>query len=89
MLKVTVSRRDGRADEVSIASFRCTPSAREGFVTTEGRYFVTTRGDDFFPIGANRCWGDLRELRAYLADMERLAAAGANCIRVWLAPWWP
>lgn len=78
----------GQVRQLATTSFQCVPSRRSGFVSVKGRRFVLDNGDVFFPVGANRCWGDRRHPKRYLDDMERLASNGANCLRVWLAPWW-
>ena len=86
--KIFLSHGRAGRELVGEGAFECVPSRRPGFVTREGRRFVLTTGQHFFPLGANRCWGDLRWPEGYLYDMEELAANGANCLRVWLAPWW-
>ena len=88
IVRVLVSRRGAKAEEVAHGVFTSVRSRRKGFVKTRGRHFVLTTGERFFPLGANRCWGDIRQSEAYLEDMEALARSGASVIRVWLAPWW-
>lgn len=53
------------------------------------RYFVTDRGESFFPIGANVCWADARATYAYDEWLAAYAKHGGNFFRVWLSPQWP
>lgn len=87
-VSVRVSRQGAEPHPVAQAAFECVRSVQPGFVRRDQRHLVLSTGEEFFPIGANRPWGDLRQPQAYFEDMERLAQAGANCVRVWLAPWW-
>ena len=87
-VSVMFSRRRRQAKEMAQGSFRCVASKRTGFVRRAGRGFVKDTGGEFVPLGANRCWGDVRHTDEYLQDMELQAKSGANVIRVWLAPWW-
>ena len=88
LVRVFVYYPNRQSCQAATLSFQCDPSARTGFIERAGRRFALSSGDVFFPVGANRCWGDVREPALYLEDMERLAGAGANCVRIWLAPWW-
>jgi len=88
LFKVVVSRWKAPVEEIAVAGFKCTPPTQRGFVRVREGDFVTDGNERYFPFGANRCWGDPRDPYAYFEDMESLAAAGANCIRVWLVPWW-
>lgn len=88
ILRLKVSRNGQPAEESGIAAFDSVPSNRASFVRREGRYFKLDSGERFFPIGANRCWGATGRVEPYLRDMKALADAGANSLRVWLAPWW-
>ena len=88
ILRLQVSRRGQPARQAGIAAFDCVASDRTGFVRRSGRYFKLNTGEDFFPIGANRCWGEPGALEPYLQDMKALSEAGGNCLRIWLAPWW-
>ena len=55
---------------------------------TDHRYFVTDRGETFFPIGANVCWASKAGTYDYDRWLPRYAEAGANYWRAWLAPQW-
>ncbi len=74
--------------ETARNAFQVLPGVAPGFVRRNGRAFTLDSGETFFPLGANRCWGDPRRTDRYLHDMELLAASGVNCLRVWIAPWW-
>lgn len=50
------------------------------------RYFETSDGQSFFPIGANVCWAGPRGTFDYDTWLPKYAAQGANFFRVWLAP---
>ena len=57
---------------------------------TDHRYFVTDRGESFFPLGANVCWADKnRATYDYDAWLAQYARSGCNFFRVWLSPHWP
>ncbi len=52
------------------------------------RYFVTDRGETYFPIGANVCWDGPRGVSMYEEWLPRYAEQGGNWLRVWLSPHW-
>jgi len=57
------------------------------------RYFVTDRGESWFAVGANVCWGETwsdrgRHVFIYDEWFARYAQAGCNYARLWLAPTW-
>lgn len=54
----------------------------------DGRYFATDRGETFFPIGANLCWGNQAMSFSYDTWLPQYAMQGCNFFRVWLAPQW-
>ena len=55
---------------------------------TDHRYFVTDRGETYFPVGANICWGDGRGVFAYDDWLPKYSREGCNYFRVWLSPEW-
>ncbi|MFP4057419.1 MAG: LamG-like jellyroll fold domain-containing protein [Candidatus Brocadiia bacterium] len=55
---------------------------------TDTRYFATDRGETFFPIGANVCWGLGPGTYNYDLWLPRYAHSGCNYFRVWLSPFW-
>jgi len=54
----------------------------------DGRYFETTLGKAFFPLGANTCWPGERGVFDYDTWLPKYAANGANLGRLWLSPAW-
>ncbi|NQT87967.1 cellulase family glycosylhydrolase, partial [bacterium] len=62
------------------------PIRRHGL---DSRYFVTERGETFFPIGANVCWAGPRGTLDYDEWLATYAENGCNVFRVWLSPQWP
>jgi hypothetical protein len=86
--RVLVARDAGPEREVARGAFECLAAPAPGFIRRAGRAFRADSGEAFFPLGANRCWGDPRRTDRYIQDMELLAASGANTLRVWIAPWW-
>ncbi len=67
------------------------PADAPGFVrrsADDHRYFVTDRGETFFLIGANVCWGNAPGSFSYDTWLPKYADAGCNWIRLWLAPEW-
>ena len=71
--------------------FTAVPSPDPGFVgasSAPSGYFAFRNGRPFFPIGLNYCWGDSANPARYLETLLALSRKGANCVRIWLAPWW-
>jgi len=55
---------------------------------SDHRYFVTDRGESFYPVGANVCWSGQQGSSAYDEWLPKYAESGCNFFRVWLAPFW-
>jgi len=87
-VRIDVSLRQGPPREAGSGAFKSILSARKGFVVRQDSHFALTSGERFLVLGANRCWGDVRQTEVYLADLAALAQTGATTVRVWLAPWW-
>lgn len=69
--------------------FTCTKSNSRGFVRVnkkDPRYFAFDRGMQYFPIGANICWGTSKGTYDYDSWLPKYGAAGCNYFRLWLAP---
>jgi hypothetical protein len=67
------------------------PSTTSGFIRvseTDKRFFQTTTGKSFYPIGANVCWGGDQGTFNYDRWLDQYAAQGVNFIRLWLSPLW-
>jgi len=62
------------------------PIRRHGM---DPRYFVTARGETFFPVGANVCWAGPKGTLDYDRWLPLYAENGCNIFRVWLSPQWP
>ncbi|MGO8705121.1 MAG: hypothetical protein ACLQVA_15015 [Candidatus Brocadiia bacterium] len=52
------------------------------------RYFVTDRGESFFPLGANVCWAGRGGTYDYDRWLPQYAREGCNYWRAWLSPEW-
>jgi hypothetical protein len=64
--------------------------ARHGFVRRtpkDPRYLAFDDGTAFVPIGENLAWADFRRTGAYEDWIPKLAARGANYIRLWMPSW--
>ena len=64
---------------------------RSGFATVsevDRRYFETSDGKSFFPLGANVCWGGDAGTFNFESWIPKYAAQGCNYFRVWLSPQW-
>lgn len=63
---------------------------RHGFVRRspdDPRYLAFDDGTPFVPVGENLAWADFRRTRAYEDWIPKLAASGANYIRLWMPSW--
>lgn len=52
------------------------------------RYFETTDGKSFYPLGANVCWGGDEGTYNFDKWIPKYAAQGCNYFRIWLSPQW-
>ena len=81
----------GPATTVDSGSFECTADAiSHGFLRRspeDPRYLRWEDGTPYTAIGENLAWYDRRGTFAYDAWLDRLAAHGANWIRVWMPSW--
>jgi hypothetical protein len=85
---IYVSRRGGLFELLAEAAFTSEPSNLSGMIRRDGERLLDSQGNPFMAYGVNFCWGDMRDLPAYLERMRLTAAHEFNCIRVWLCPWW-
>ena len=90
--KVTayVKDRSGSAltDQVSID---VKPATKSGFASVsdkDRRYFQTSGGKSFYPLGANVCWGGDPGTTSLDKWIPQYAAQGCNYFRIWLSPHW-
>jgi len=63
--------------------------SRHGFArrSKDPRYLAFDDGTPFFPVGENLAWYDSRGTFAYEDWMAKLAASGANYVRLWMPSW--
>ena len=90
-LRVTATDRTGTAMSKPL-QIEVEPADVAGAVRrhpTDFRYFVTDRGESFFPLGANVCWAAARGTFDYDDWLSKYADQGCNLFRVWLSPHWP
>lgn len=86
-----VARLEAASRKVSSSEvrFECVPSEHGGFLRVspqDPRFFELSDGTPFFAIGQNLCYvGDQQYLDLTAAEkaLEKLAANGANYVRVW------
>jgi len=70
--------------------FPVTASASPGFIrrsTPNPRAFAFDKGQPFFALGENMCWGGKRGSFDYDDWLPALAKAGGNWIRIWMCSW--
>jgi hypothetical protein len=87
--RLTVTARDASGVGTSLPNaFTVHPSTAPGFVERapgSDRYLQYTTGAAYFPIGENICWSGRAGLTDYETWFPRLANAGGNYARLWLA----
>jgi hypothetical protein len=89
--RVTVTVRDRSGVVRKDFSFTATKPATSGFVRVsprDHRYFESSDGRSFFPIGENLCWGGNQGTADYDRWIPALGNAKANWGRLWLSPAW-
>ena len=90
VLGASVTDRSGTS-ETDEFSVKVTPAIRSGFATVsekDHRFFNTTDGKSFFPLGANVCWGGDAGTFNFDKWIPQYAAQGCNFFRIWLSPDW-
>ncbi|MBN2132112.1 MAG: hypothetical protein JW741_21605 [Sedimentisphaerales bacterium] len=68
-----------------------TPADKAGMIRRHGsdrRYFATDRGETWFAVGANVCWGSDKHVFAYDDWFPQYAVHGCNYARIWLSLEW-
>ncbi|MEI8282015.1 MAG: hypothetical protein WCG75_06405, partial [Armatimonadota bacterium] len=86
----TVKDRTGSSitDECEVT---VTPANKSGFASVsdkDRRFFQTSDGKSFFPLGANVCWGGEPGTVSFDKWIPQYAAQGCNFFRIWLSPHW-
>ena len=67
-----------------------TDSSNPGFIHIDKanpRFFATSDGARFFPVGVNMGWWADDPIENYTRWLDHFAANGGNTIRVWMANW--
>lgn len=89
--RVVVRARDRSGTVSKGFEFDATASSNPGFVRVsrrDGRYFESSNGRAYFPIGENLCWPGERGMADYDRWIPALGKAKANFGRLWLSPDW-
>ena len=87
-MAVIAKNKDGEKTSPAKQTFTVTSSKERGFVRrAEGsnRYFAYDDKTPCFLVGENVCWADNRGLAAYDDWFPKLANAGGNFARLWMA----
>ena len=90
-VRILLSRKGSPPAVHGRGSFAAVPSRRGAFVRRPhpgDSYFRLDDGTPVLLLGRNLAWGRQDNPAAYFEELDRLAAAGGNCVRLWLAPWW-
>jgi hypothetical protein len=89
--RVEVIARDRTGTTSKEFSFTATAAKTAGFAEIskkDKRFFATSNGKAFYPIGENLCWGGEKGTQDYDRWIPDLGAAKANYARLWLSPAW-
>lgn len=89
--RVKVRLRDRSGTASRDFSFVATAAKSPGFTRLsprDRRYFETSNGKPFFPVGENLCWAGQTGTQDYDRWLPALGRAGANYGRLWLSPSW-
>ena len=73
------------------ASIKVLPATKTGFASispVDHRYFQTSGGKSFYPLGANVCWGGDAGTFNFDQWIPKYAEQGCNYFRLWLSPHW-
>lgn len=89
-LLASVTDRSGTSvvDDYSVAVKAGSKSGFAMVAEKDRRFFQTTDGKSFFPLGANVCWGGDAGTFNYDKWIPQYAAQGCNFFRIWLSPHW-
>ena len=94
-LSITAKDRNSTTFSKELTVTGTPPSGNEitstGFVKVSNldkKYFTTSEGKSFFPIGSNICWGGDKGTFNFDQWIPEFAKNGANVFRVWLSPHW-
>ena len=88
-LTIKATDSSGKTASTNSIQFTCAKSISQGFIRInkkDTRYFAFDKGMQYFPIGANICWGSSKGTYDYDSWLPKYSAAGCNYFRLWLAP---
>lgn len=69
-------------------SFNCIDGTNKGFVRKNNtNYLNFDSGDQYFPVGQNLCWNNSNPYFSYKTWLDKMGAAKANFMRLWLCHW--
>lgn len=72
----------------STGAFTCNSSTAKGFVRkNNSNYLSFDNGDSYIPVGQNLCWHSGNPYLTYKNWLEKMGAAKANFMRLWLCHW--
>ncbi|HLP00047.1 MAG TPA: hypothetical protein VK171_15740, partial [Fimbriimonas sp.] len=90
--EVTVTAKDRTGTVISQpVAISVEDGTNSGFVQVskaDPRYFETSTGEAYYPIGNNICWGGDAGTFNYDKWLANYAAQGLNEFRLWLSPHW-
>jgi hypothetical protein len=85
---VVICRNTAGVASTNTASFQCSSSGTKGFVRkNNSHYFRFDNGDQYIPIGQNLAWQQGNKYLDFKNWTDKLAANGANFIRLWQCSW--
>ncbi|MBI1334763.1 MAG: cellulase family glycosylhydrolase [Armatimonadetes bacterium] len=89
-VSASIHDRTGTAETkpIEIEVEKPTKSGFASVSTVDKRYFVTTGGKSFYPLGANVCWGGDGGTFNFDKWIPKYAEQGCNYFRIWLSPHW-
>ena len=76
------------ASAASTGSFQATSSNSKGFIRkNETNYLGFDNGEQYIPVGQNLAWQNANPYLDYKKWLEKMGAAKANFMRLWLCYW--
>lgn len=93
-ITVTAQDRSGTTTAKTLALSALPPASASpvsgflGVSRADRRYFETTLGKAFWPVGTNLAWGGEAGTRDYDKWLPKYSAQGVNLVRLWLSPAW-
>lgn len=79
---------NGKMSNSVSGNFNCTDNSNKGFVRkNSSNYLNFDNGEQYFPVGQNLCWNNGNPYLSYKTWLEKMGAAKANFMRLWLCHW--